>query len=99
MAARSRALVAAAQGKLDRALECTERALREHELLPMPFELGRTLLVLGQVQRRRGERRAAKDALELALALFEQLGAPRWAERATEELRRVPIRRGAAEGL
>jgi DNA-binding CsgD family transcriptional regulator len=99
MAARSQALVAAARGELEVALECTEKALTEHERLPMPFELGRTLLVLGQVQRRRGERRAAKDALERAVALFEELGAPHWAERATEELRRVPIRRGAQAGL
>ncbi len=99
VAARSRALVAAARGDLDEALDSAQEALREHERLPMPFELGRTLLVLGQVQRRRSERRAAKETLERALTLFKELGAPLWAARTAAELRRIPIRRGAPEEL
>ena len=50
------------------------------------------------MQRRRGERRAAHDALEEALAAFDGLGAPLWAERARKELGRIPIRRSAATG-
>ena len=63
----------------------------------MPFEHARTLLAAGQIRRRAGERRAAKDLLERALAEFERLGAPLWVERAEAELRRLPIRRAPAE--
>ena len=63
----------------------------------MPIELGRALITLGQVQRRRGQRRAARETLERAGELFRNLGAPLWAERAAEELRRIPIRRAASK--
>jgi DNA-binding CsgD family transcriptional regulator len=53
----------------------------------MPFELGRTLLVLGLLQRRRNERRLAHESLEQALAIFNELGAPLWAARTSRELR------------
>jgi DNA-binding CsgD family transcriptional regulator len=55
--------------------------------------------LLGKVQRRRGERRLARKALTEGLAIFRDHGATLWAERATEELRRIPIRRGAQEDL
>jgi ATP/maltotriose-dependent transcriptional regulator MalT len=98
-AGRCRGLIAAARGDLPEASNALERALEEHERAEFPFELARTLVVLGQVRRRRGERRAAKDALERAHALFEGRGASLWAQRAAAELRRVPIRRGAPEEL
>jgi DNA-binding CsgD family transcriptional regulator len=55
--------------------------------LPMPFERGRTLLVLGLLQRRRNERRRAHETLERALVVFEEVGAPLWAGRTRSELR------------
>ena len=39
--------------------------------------------------------KAARDALSAAITTFDELGAPLWAERATAELGRVPIRRAA----
>ena len=57
--ARGRGLVEAATGDLDTALEALDRALVEHDRLPMPFERGRTLLAKGQVHRRRKEKRLA----------------------------------------
>jgi DNA-binding CsgD family transcriptional regulator len=87
MGARCRGLVLAAQGDLDAAARSLDDALREHERLPMPFELGRTLLVLGLLQRRRNERRLAHESLEQALAIFNELGAPLWAARTSRELR------------
>ena len=63
LSARSRALIEAAAGNFDGARASAEQALVEHERLPMPFERARTLLVLGRVQRRRGERRAARESL------------------------------------
>jgi DNA-binding NarL/FixJ family response regulator len=67
--------------------------------LEMPIELGRALLVLGRVRRRRGERRLAREALTEAAAIFDGRGAKLWAERAAEDLRRIPIRRGASDDL
>ena len=63
----------------------------------MPFERGRTLLALGQVLRRRNERRAARAALEEALATFAKLGVQPWADRARSELARLPVRRAPSD--
>ena len=97
LSGRSRALLAAAAGNLECAHEHVEGALVAHERLPMPFELARTLLLQGQLQRRGGERRAARESLERALALFEELGAPLWAEKARAETRRIGVRRAPME--
>ena len=75
------------------------RALVEHERLPMPFERGRTLLAKGQVHRRRKEKRLADERLHEALAIFESLGAPLWADRATAELARIGLRPRAPADL
>ncbi len=95
VAARSRALVAAADGALVEALDRVVTALDEHERLPMPFELARTLLVKGEIERRTKKKAAAKVSLDAAIAIFEQLGAPLWSERARDELRRVGLRPAA----
>src|SRR5437016_10018346 len=63
----------------------------------MRFELARTLLCLGPVQRRRGERQATRESLARALEIFEGLGAPLWAEKARAEIRRIGVRRAPAE--
>jgi len=98
-ALRCRALVLAAQGKLDESRGSLEEALVEHERVDMPFSRARTRLVHGQVLRRLGERRAARDALEQARSTFERLGAPLWEERAREELARLPIKRASGSAL
>ncbi len=98
-AARCRSLLAAAKGDLDAALAAAEEATARWESLEMPVELGRALLALGQVRRRRGERRMAREALHRSREVFRKVGAPLWADRATEELGRVPIRRGAGTDL
>jgi DNA-binding CsgD family transcriptional regulator/tetratricopeptide (TPR) repeat protein len=100
IAARGRALVAAAGGDLVAAASHLERALKAHERLPQPFELGRTLLVQGVTARRAKQRAVARAALGRALELFDVLGTPLWAEKAATELERVPgRRRGNAPGL
>jgi DNA-binding CsgD family transcriptional regulator len=88
-AARCRALVAAARGDLPAALKSAEEAVREHDRLPLPFELGRTLLVKGTVERRAKRKREARDTLSRAVEVFERLGAVSWAERARGELARI----------
>ena len=97
VSARCRALLLGARGDLDGALESARQALDSHEGLEMPVERARTLLVLGQVLRRRKQRREARAAFEEALAVFEQVGASSWAARARGELARVPVRRAPAE--
>jgi DNA-binding CsgD family transcriptional regulator len=95
----STAIVAAASGHLDEAIDALEEAVRRHHLAPIPFDRARTELVLGRVRRRRRERALAKQAFERALAAFEQLGARIWAERARAELDRVGLRRGSGTEL
>jgi DNA-binding CsgD family transcriptional regulator len=85
--ARCRGLLLAAHGELDAAALSLVDALREHERLPMPFERARTLLALGLLRRRRNERRHAHELLTEALAIFDELGAPLWADRTRRELR------------
>jgi DNA-binding CsgD family transcriptional regulator len=88
-AARCRGLVFAARGHLSAARSALEEALAEQRRMPQPFELGRTLLVKGEVERRAKQRRAARASLEQALGVFEALGAPLWAQKAQAELARV----------
>jgi DNA-binding CsgD family transcriptional regulator len=93
VAARYRGLLAAARGDIPSALDFLDDALKHHQRLPMPFELGRTLLVGGTIRRRAKQKRPAREALEQALEIFERLGAPLWAARARAELARVSGRR------
>jgi DNA-binding CsgD family transcriptional regulator len=97
LSARCEALLLAAHGDLAGALAAATRALAAHERLAMPLERARTLLVQGQLQRRSGERRAARATLAESLALFERCGARLWAERARTELARIGVRRAPAE--
>jgi DNA-binding NarL/FixJ family response regulator len=92
IAARGRALVAAARGEERRAAHAIEQALAAHERLPQPFELARTLFVQGEIERRFKHRAAARAALTRALELFDELGAARWSETAAAELARIPGR-------
>ena len=98
-ASRCRGVVSAAGGDLDGALAALIASVEQHERLDMPFDLARTLLLLGGVQRRRRQRRAAKDTCERAHAIFLDIGAQAWADRAAEELNRIPIRHQATGEL
>jgi DNA-binding CsgD family transcriptional regulator len=97
--ARSRALLFAAQQNPDGAAAAIEEALAHHQRLAMPFELGRTLLVQGQLRRRAKQKRAARESLQEARQIFERLGAPLWTERAAAELARIGLRPPAPFGL
>jgi DNA-binding CsgD family transcriptional regulator len=99
LACAARGLLAAARQDFDGAAAAFDEALVEHERVTVPFDLGRTLIAVGTVQRRRGERRAARETLDRSRAIFNELGAPLWSARADAELRRIPIRRGAPEQL
>jgi DNA-binding CsgD family transcriptional regulator len=87
--ARCRGLLLAARGDLDGAFASFEHALAEHARTTDPFQHTRTLLALGRTQRRAKKRGAARTTLENALARFERLGAPLWAEQTRVELARI----------
>jgi DNA-binding CsgD family transcriptional regulator len=92
VAARGRALVASGRGDAEEARVQLGRALAAHDRLPQPFELARTLLAQGTIERRAKRRAEARAALTRALETFDQLGAPLWAEKAAAELARIPGR-------
>ena len=92
VSARARALVLAARGELGEARAASERSLAEHERCPVVFERARTLLVHGQILRRLKQKRLARESLEEALAVFEELGAEAWGARVRDELQRVSAR-------
>ena len=63
------------------------RALAAHADSPRLPDRARTHLAFGEYLRRARRRVDARAHLRTALALFEDLGAPSWAERAAQELR------------
>ena len=99
IASRCRALLSAAAGDSDAAYASLDRALELHEQLQEPFERGRTLLVRGTLQRRNRKKRPARESLTQALAVFDELGARLWSERARAELRRIGGRAPATPGV
>jgi len=99
IASRCRALLSAAAGDSGAAHASLDRALELHEQLQEPFERGRTLLVRGTLQRRNRMKRPARESLSQALAVFDELGATLWSERARAELRRIGGRAPATPGV
>jgi DNA-binding CsgD family transcriptional regulator len=98
-AARSRAILRAAEGDLDAAIDAVNEALSALEGTTMPFERGRTLLIAGQIRRRHKEKLLAAKALAAAKDIFEALGAPLWAAQADQELHRLGLRRNSRRNL
>jgi DNA-binding CsgD family transcriptional regulator len=64
-----------------------------------PFELARTLLALGTLQRQAQHKRVARETLEQAVGIFERLGARVWSEKARSELRRIGGRTPSGDEL
>lgn len=63
-----------------------ERALELHALTPDLFATARTQLAYGARLRRERQRVRAREHLRAALAAFDRLGSPPWAEAASGEL-------------
>ena len=101
LARRCRGLLLADRGHHEAAIAALEAAAVEPEppLEGNPFELARTLLALGTVQRRARHKRAAREALQRAAEIFERLGARLWLEKARSELRRIGGRAASDGGL
>ncbi len=91
LADRGRGLLHAAQSDLEQAIAALEAAAAEPRppQEANPFELARTLQLLGTVQRRAQHKRAARETLERSVTIFESLGSRLWAEKARSELRRI----------
>lgn len=87
--ARGRALVAAARGDVVEAQTLLERVVEKYADVADPFGRARALLALGLVRRRARQKRSARDAIEAAVAAFEEMGAAGWAARARAELGRI----------
>ena len=73
-AARIDALSAAAAGDLDAAAESARAAVAAHGSSPLRPELARSLLVLGQIERRRKARTPSRDVLRRAHELAAGMG-------------------------
>ena len=89
--ARCRSMLLAAEGDLDGAHAAAQRATSEHERVPMPFDRARTLLLLGQLERRLRKKESASANLQAALEIFERHNIPLWADRARAELARANV--------
>jgi DNA-binding CsgD family transcriptional regulator len=87
---RCQALLTAAGGNVDDAVSVLVKVVAQQGS-ECPFEAARSRLALGQVYRRAGYKRMASDALNAAADVFEELGIPRWAERARDEAARVGL--------
>lgn len=98
-AARCRGLIASAHGQLEEATGHLDLSLAEHARAEHPFELGRTLLVAGELQRRMKRKRPAREQLERARSIFDDLGAVTWAARVSTELARIGGRAPSPNGL
>jgi DNA-binding CsgD family transcriptional regulator len=99
VAARCRALLLAARGDLPGATASAEAAVGFQERLSQPFELARTLLVQGAIERRDRRKRAGRELLERALETFSELGADLWVGRVREELARIGGRAASSVSL
>lgn len=97
--ARCRSMLLAARGDVDGAARLAEQAMAQHDRIPMRFERARTQLLLGQLQRRQRRKETATNTLREALATFEDIGTPLWAEKARAELARTKVAPSRSAGL
>jgi DNA-binding CsgD family transcriptional regulator len=97
--ARCRSMLQAASGDLAGAERTLQKAMVQHDRLPMPFERARTQLFLGQVLRRQRRKTLATSTLRDALGTFEELSIPLWANRTSVELKRTDAPRANESDL
>jgi DNA-binding CsgD family transcriptional regulator len=99
VSARAAAIIAFARGDETEALSEFDTALARHQRSDDAYQLGRTLLALGSVQRRLRRRAAAAETLTRAIEQLESSGASLWAKRARDEQARIGGRAAATSGL
>ena len=91
------ALLFAAAGDLDAAADSAQAAVAAHGSCPLRPELARSLLVLGQIERRRKARRRSRDALRRAHELATEMGHRPLLAQIQRELPRVAAERSGSE--
>jgi DNA-binding CsgD family transcriptional regulator len=96
---RARALLESTRGRHEAALDAVAEAEDVCSSMPIPSELGRTLLAKGQILRRMRRKHDAGQALAAARAIFDELGMRLWATKAGAELARVGLRRAGPNEL
>jgi len=99
VAGRCQALLAAATGDLDRAVETALATIPLHDRLEQPLERARTLMTLGILYRRSKQRRESRETLTAALDIFESIGAVAWSAHAGSEIERISGRKTRPTGL
>ncbi len=95
---RCRGLAAAARGDTSVAADLLATAAELATAAGDPFGRARAFHALGTVRRRGRQKRTAREALEAALAGFEEVGATTWAAASRSEIARVGGRQ-RIEGL
>lgn len=88
-ARRCEAVVRLAERYADDAAAALGEAASEYAMLGLNFDRGRSLLLLGRVQRRFKKRGAARRSLQESESVFEHSGCSGWAAQARLELARV----------
>jgi DNA-binding NarL/FixJ family response regulator len=91
------ALICAEAADLDAAAESARAAVAAYESSPLRPELARSLLVLGQVERRRKARRQSRDALRRAHELAAQMDHRPLLAQIEREMPRVAAQRSGSE--
>ena len=91
------ALAAAAAGDVDSAAESARAAVTAHGSSPLRLELARSLLVLGQIERRRKARGQSRDALRRAYELAADMGHRPLLAQIEQEMPRIAAERSGAE--
>jgi DNA-binding CsgD family transcriptional regulator len=92
-------LIAAARGHGERAQRAFAAALEQHERVTLPIDRARTLLAEGAMLRRAKRKRAAREALEEALDVFNERSAKLFAAATASELGRISGRAASAGEL
>ncbi len=98
-AARCRGSIEAARGDLPAAAMWLERSQEMLRGLPHPFELSRTSLVAGEIERRMKQKSSARELLNASVAGFDRIGARVWAAKARRALTRIGGRPPAPSDL
>jgi DNA-binding CsgD family transcriptional regulator len=96
-ACRIDALAAAQSGDLDAAAASARAAVAAHQTAPLRLELARSLLTLGQIERRRKARKQSRSALARARDLAAEIGHRPLQARIERELPRVAAARAGDE--
>jgi DNA-binding CsgD family transcriptional regulator len=96
-AARVDALAAAAAGDLDAAADHARAAVAAHGLSPLRPEHARSLLVLGQIERRRKARGQSRDALRRAYELAADMGHRPLLAQIEQDMPRIAAERSGTE--